>query len=470
MTEEKNNKPSFSAYGFSKSFQEKLAILIYEDRPFSDQIGEVLQNSFFEYKHLQVFVEKVYSYKQKYESHPTDSAFETILRGELDDHSEILKKQVRMLFARLIAGREEEHKDHKYIKDRSLNFCRTQSIKKALLHSVDLLDTEDFDKVLKSIEDACKLGTDNNFGHDFMKDFEKRFVLRERSPVTTGWKEVDQITGAGLGKGELGVVIAPTGAGKSMALVHLGAQAAKSGLNVIHYTLELADTVVAKRYDCCITGFTLNAHYGLKDEIYEKISSLSLGNLIVKEYPTKTASTQTLRNHLEKLRKRDIKIDMIIVDYADLLKPVSAQRELRNELGGIYEDLRAMSQQYECPVWTASQTNRAGYNAQIVQPEQISEAFNKCFIADFICTISRTAEDKQANKGTMYVAKNRNGPDGIAYPMFIDTSSVDMKVFPNDGMTIESVEREKKQDYTKAMKEKYKQFNDANKKESKNAH
>ena len=69
----------------------------------------------------------------------------------------------------------------------------------------------------------------------------------------------------------------------------------------------------------------------------------------------------------------------------------------------------------------------------------------------------------------MYVAKNRNGPDGIAYPMFIDTSSIDLKVFPNDGMTIETVEAEKKQDYQKAMREKYKQFNDVKKKESKNA-
>jgi len=469
MAEETKKEPNFSSYGFSKSFQEKLAMLIYEDRPFSEQIGEVLQYSFFEYKHLQVFAEKVYSYKVKYGEHPTDSAFETILRGEIDEHSEILKKQMRMLFARIVANRGDASKDDKYIRDRSLNFCRTQSIKKALLHSVDLLDTEDFDKVLKSIEDACKLGTENNFGHDFLKDFEQRFVLKDRSPVTTGWKEIDQITNSGLGKGELGVVVAPTGAGKSMALVHLGAQAAKNGLNVIHYTLELADTVVGKRYDCCITGFTLGAHYGLKDEIYEKITDLSLGNLIVKEYPTKTASTQTLRNHLEKIRKRDIKIDMIIVDYADLLKPISAQKELRNELGAIYEDLRAMSQQYECPVWTASQTNRAGYNAEIVNVEQISEAFNKCFIADFICTISRTTEDKQSNKGTMYVAKNRNGPDGIVYPMFIDTSSISLKVFPNDGMTIEAVEGEKKQDQIKAMRQKYKQFNDNKKKESKNA-
>lgn len=469
MTEETRKEPNFSSHGFSKSFQEKLAMLIYEERAFSDQIGEVLQFSFFEYKYLQVFAEKLYSYKEKYAEHPTDSVFETVLRGDLEGHSEILKKQVRMLYARIIAQRGDTFNDAEYIREKSLTFCRTQSVKKALLHSVEMLEKEDFDKVLKSIEDACKLGTENNFGHDFILDFEKRFEWKDRNPASTGWREVDQITGSGLGRGELGVVIAPTGAGKSMALVHLGSAAVKSGLNVVHYTLELADTVVGKRYDCCLTGFSLSAHHGLKDEIYEKITSLSLGNLIVKEYPTKTASIQTLRNHLEKLRKRDVKVDMIIVDYADLLKSSSQHRELRNELGSIYEDLRALSQHYQCPVWTASQTNRSGYEAEIVSAQQVSEAFNKCFVADFIVTISRTSEDKQNNKGTMLVTKNRNGPDGIVYPMFIDTSKVALKVLPNDGLTLQAVADRDKPDRFKIMKEAYHKYNEEKKKEKRNA-
>jgi hypothetical protein len=81
-----------------------------------------------------------------------------------------------------------------------------------------------------------------------------------------------------------------------------------------------------------------------------------------------------------------------------------------------------------CPVWTASQTNRSGLNAEVVTMEQISEAFNKCFVADFICTLSRTIEDKQNNKAKMFIAKNRNGPDGIVYDLFMDTSNVCIKM------------------------------------------
>ena len=162
-----------------------------------------------------------------------------------------------------------------------------------------------FDEISKVINESLKLGSENNFGYDYLADFEERFKPKFRNPVTTGWQDMDGITGGGLGKSELGVVIAPTGAGKSMVLVHLGAQAVKEGKVVVHYTLELQDTVIAKRYDSCITGYPLSELSSFKDEIYEEIKDID-GKLIVKEYPTKSASTSTIKNHLNRLVKRGI--------------------------------------------------------------------------------------------------------------------------------------------------------------------
>ena len=139
----------------------------------------------------------------------------------------------------------------------------------------------------------------------------------------------------------------------------------------------------------------------------------------MKSYPTKSASPNTLKAHLERLRQRDTKVDMIIVDYADLLKPNIAHKEKRIELENIYEELRGIAQEFECTMWTASQTNRSGLNAEVITMESISEAFNKCFVSDFIFSISRTIEDKNANTGRIFIAKNRNGPDGFIYPIFI---------------------------------------------------
>ena len=189
----------------------------------------------------------------------------------------------------------------------------------------------------------------------------------------------------------------------------------------------MADTVVGSRYDSCMTGIPLNDLMHNKEEIFDAISDVE-GSLIVKEYPTKSATTQSIKNHLEKLKKRGIHPDMVIVDYADLLRPVRGQSEKRHELESLYEELRGIAQTMECPIWTASQTNRSGLNAEVITMEAISEAFNKCFVADFIFTVSRTIEDKKANMGRIFLAKNRNGPDGLVLPIFMDTANVCIKI------------------------------------------
>lgn len=416
---------NFSDYG--KSFQENLVQLIYEDRPFADQITEVLDINFLDLEYLRVFSGKIVNYREKFGTHPSANAVATILNTELEDEDDIVRHQVKEYFTRIISKDIED--DSEYIKQTSLDFCRKQNLKEAMMKSVGLLQSCSFDEISKIINDSLVLGSETNFGHDYLADFEERYKPRFRKPITTGWRDIDKIVGGGLGRQELGVVVAPTGAGKSMVLVHLGAQALLEGKTVVHYTLELQDTVVASRYDSCITGYPLSDLMSFKDEIYESVKDID-GKLIVKEYPTKSASTNTIRSHLAKLRKRGTTPGMIIVDYGDLLRPVVIRKEKRAELESIYEELRALSTEFECPIWTASQTNRSGLSAEVITMEQISEAFNKCFVADFIMSVSRTIEDKQNNTGKIFIAKNRNGPDGIVYNIFMDTSNVSIKVLP----------------------------------------
>ena len=444
----------FSRYG--KQFQESLAQMILEDRPFADQIEEVLDTGFFELNYLRVFVAKIFNYRTKYGVHPTKEILASILRTDLENHNNAVQKQVRDYFARTCI---KNIIDGEYIKDTSLDFCKKQKLKDALMQSVDLIQDSSYEEVRKVIDEALKLGTDNNYGHDFLKDFQLRYELKARNPISTGWEKIDALTKKGLGSGELGVVIAPTGAGKSMVLTHLGAQAIKAGKNVVHYTLELSESITGQRYDSCISGIPLNSLFHQKEEVLETIADLE-GTLVIKEYPTKTASTNTLRAHLEKLKKRNYKIDMILVDYADLLRSTTNFKEKRNELESIYENLRAIAQEYKCPLWTASQTNRTGLNAEVVTMESISEAFNKCFVSDFICSISRTIKDKSANTGRLFVAKNRNGPDGLVFPIFMDTANVTIKVLAKVDTPVVSPSM-KPNELADALKEKYKQFRNA---------
>ena len=450
-----NGEPvSFSKYG--KSFQEKLCMVILDDRPFADQIEEVLDVNFLELNYLKLFLNKIFDYRKKYGVHPSRDIMKTILRSELDNENELTAKQVREFYVR---SQVNATTDVEYIKDTSLDFCKKQNLKGAMVKSIGLLQSSSFDEIAQVINDSLKLGIDNEEGYDWKRDFEERFKPRFRNPTTTGWELIDDISKGGLGQKELGVVIAPTGAGKSMALVHLGTQALREGKTVVHYTLELQDTVVASRYDSCLTKIPLQNLTSFKEKIYEEVLDIE-GKLIVKEYPTKTASTQTIRTHLEKLRMRNIEVDMIIIDYGDLLRPVRYLKEKRNELESIYEELRGIATEYECPVWTASQTNRSGLNAEVITMESISEAFNKCFVADFIFSISRTIEDKTTNTGRLFVAKNRNGPDGLVFPLFMDTSNVCIKVLePSEEDELVEVSAKKQKEN---LVEKYKKFKKQN--------
>lgn len=420
-----DKKETFGNIG-GRHFQESLCQIMLEDRPFCDQLMEVLEIDFFESVDIRAFVQILTEYKQKYSPtpHPSYEMMASLIKSNLKSFDKSTGEKLKKLF---ISFRDRHIENKEHVVNTSIDFCRKQALKKAMMKSVKLIQNSSFDEIEKEIKTALTLGTDNNFGHDYLIDAEDRFVKKSRNPITTGWTEIDEITRGGIGIRELGVVIAPTGAGKSMVLVHQGATALELGKTVVHYTLELADTVVGGRYDSKISGVGLTDLIHSKEIVMEKIKDVP-GKLIIKEYPTKSASTKTLENHIEKLLKRGIKPDMVIVDYADLLRPRSTSAEKRHELENIYEELRAIAQKYECVVITASQTNRSGLNAEVITMEAISEAFNKCFVADFIYSLSRTPQDKQSNKGRIFIAKNRNGPDGLVYNAFVDWSNVNIKI------------------------------------------
>jgi len=442
---------TFSKFG--KSFQESLVQLIVEQRTFADQIEEVLDIEFLEFKYLRTLVKKVFEYKDKYKTHPSYQNLVTIFKTELDSESEILRNQMKEYVIRINKSQVD---GEEYIKDTALDFCKKQKLKEAMMKSISLLQQSSFDEISSVIDEALRLGSDNNYGYEWIKDFEERFQIKARNPISTGWSEIDRICEKGLGKGELGVVIAPTGVGKSMVLTHLGAAAIKNGKNVVHYTLELMDTVIASRYDSCVTGIELNDLMDKKDEIYENIKEIN-GKLIVKEYPAKRASVKTLKKHLEKIAKKGNDIDMIIVDYADLLRPTSSYKEKRTELESIYEELRSLAYDFACPIWTASQTNRGGLDAEVITMSSISEAFSKCFVADFIFSVSRTMIDKAKNSGRIFVAKNRNGPDGIVFPIFMDTSNVKIRVLP-ENKNIFNEQKMTAGESKKLLREKYAEY------------
>lgn len=214
----------------------------------------------------------------------------------------------------------------------------------------------------------------------------------------------------------------------SWGLINVGAHAIKQGLNVVHYTLELNEGYVGQRYDAVLTGIAnQNLKYNL-DEVQNAVSKLK-GNLVIKYYPTKTASCSTIRAHIEKMILIGKKPDLVIVDYADLLRGAVSKKEMRHELESIYEDLRGVAGEYEVPLYTASQANRSALEQDVIEADKISESYSKVMIADFVLSLSRKVTDKIAGTGRWHIIKNRFGPDGLTLPSKMNMSNGQIHIY-----------------------------------------
>ena len=176
-----NEKISFSKYG--KTFQEKLAFLILDDRVFADRMMEVLDVEFLEFKFLQVFVEKVFHYKKKYGTQPSHETMKTIIKSGLEKENDALQKQVRGYFARVLSD-VNILESAEFIKETAIEFCRKQKLREAMIKSTTLLQKCSFDEISVLINDALKAGADADFGYDYLKDFEKRFEVNGRETIT----------------------------------------------------------------------------------------------------------------------------------------------------------------------------------------------------------------------------------------------------------------------------------------------
>ena len=451
---EEQNKPSFASYG--KDFQEKIMQGFLTDRRWAEQMMDVFRTEYFDLKYLQYLSEKYFAFARKYKNYPSLQLLVTIISDDLKSAGAdgVLKSQVIEYLKRMRAATDLG--DLPFVKEKALDFCKRQALKEALEQSVDLINTEKYEAVADIIKKAVMQGTSPSIGHDFFEDHEARFIKITRSPIATGLDQLDakDILNGGLGAGELGVIMAPTGIGKSHMLVFLGSNAMRNGKNVVHYTFELSETNVGIRYDSNLVDMPSNEVQDSKETVLNHYKENKYGKLIVKEYPMHFASVQTLRSHHERLlTTKGIRPDVIIIDYADIMRSSRKYDDLRHELKLIYEELRAWASEIKTPIWTASQTNRAATESEVIGLESISEAYGKAMTSDVIITLSRKRVEKAGGWGRLFVAKNRAGRDGILFNVKIDTARSKFDVTSEE--SAEKVTREEENDLKQTMKAKW---------------
>jgi len=410
---------------FGSEFQIKCISGLVSDKTFIERISDILEPDSFETDAHKFIVKETISYFLQYKDLPTLAVFKVKVDSiENDLLKQSVVEQLRLVYQKI------SDTDLKYIKEQFLEFCKNQKIKNAIMESVDHLKSGQYDKIKHVVDIAMKAGMERNIGHEYMVDIEQRMSQMARKTVKTNWTEIDTLMDGGLAGGELGIITACAGSGKSWVLAKMGAEAMKQGKNVLHYTLELNENYVGLRYDACFTGIDFQNIRNNIDIVKKKIAEVP-GKLIIKYFPIKTVSAHSLKLHAERIQTLGTKIDLIIVDYADILRPSQSDRNSNSysEAGGIYEELRGVAGELQVPIWSASQSNRAAMDEDIIQANNISDSYRKIMTADFVLSLSRKMSDKQANTARFHVIKNRFGPDGVTFPARMNAGCGDIRIF-----------------------------------------
>lgn len=420
---------------YGTEFQIKCISGILSDKTFLERLSDIIDPTSFESDAQQWIVRETVAYFMEYKDLPTMNVFRVKVDTiENDLLKTAVKDQLRNVYQKITDS------DLQFVKEQYLEFCKNQKLKNAIVESIDLLKAGKYETIKSVVDSALKAGMERNIGHDYMIEVEDRMSVMARNTVKTNWTEIDTIMDGGLAAGELGIITACAGSGKSWVLSKLGAEAMKQGKNVVHYTLELNQNYVGLRYDSCFTGIDFQNIRNHVDVVRDKISKVP-GKLIIKYFPIKTVSAHHLKLHVERVQMLGTKIDMIIVDYADILRPSQSDRNSNSysEAGGIYEELRGIAGELQVPIWSASQSNRAAMDEDIIQANNISDSYRKIMTADFVMSLSRKVTDKVANTARFHIIKNRFGPDGLTFPSRMNAGCGDIQIFSEnskEGMSI----------------------------------
>ena len=401
---------------YGHEFQIKVLSSLLTHKEFLTNIHDIISDEYFENPAQKWAIKEILKYYDKYHTTPSlDILKVELLKVDNEVLQLSIKEQLKLAFV-------SSDEDLKYVQEEFTNFCKNQQLKKALMSSVDLLKAGDFDGIRFLVDNALKAGQDKNLGHEYVKDIEERYRENSRETIPTPWPKIDQLLQGGLGNGDFGLIFGNPGGGKSWSLVAIGGHAVKLGYNVLHYTLELGEEYVGKRYDAFFTKIPVNKVDSHRDKIEDILTQLP-GQLIIKEYPTGRASVSTIESHIAKSTSMGIKPDLVLIDYVDLLSSRKTNRERKDEIDDIYTSTKGLARQLNIPIWSVSQVNRAGAQDKVIQGDKAAGSYDKIMITDFCMSLSRKKEDKVNNTGRFHLMKNRYGMDGITFGIQADTST-----------------------------------------------
>jgi len=329
--------------------------------------------------------------------------------------------------------KEPERQDVDWLVNQTEKFCQDKAIYNAIVNSIKILDGDNTNLSKGSIPglltDALSVSFDTSIGHDFLENADARYDYyhTKQHKIPFDLEYMNKITKGGLPRKTLNVVMAGTGAGKSLFMCHCAANNLMNGLNVLYITLEMAEQEIAKRVDANLLNVTMGELEELPKESYvkmmDRLKGKTKGKFIVKEYPTASAGAANFRHLLNELKlKKNFIPDVVYVDYLNLCTSSrikgGANVNSYTMIKSIAEELRGLAVEFNIPLISATQTTRSGYGNSDVEITDVSESFGLPATCDFMAALIVSEELDQLGQIMVKQLKNRYN-DPSYYKRFV---------------------------------------------------
>jgi len=400
------------------TFQQQLIKSIIEDKKFGDTIVDVLESKYFDNNSFKFIMENIKELHKAYGKIPN---YDTLAQKIISEDGNKDANRNRPHIDTLESVKNLE-KNNEFVKDKALNFCKQQNLKKELKNINSIIENgefESYNKIEEIIQKALQVGIIDDMVVDVFHNMDDALEKDYRLPIRTGIVGLDNVLKGGLGRGELGVVLAPTGTGKTTILTKFANTAYNDGFNVLQIFFEDNEGQIKRKHYTIWSGVAPDEQPEHKEEVMTLVreqQERSTGSLKLSKLPSDNITISSIKSKIRKMISEGFKPDLLIIDYVDCISPErSVNGEEWKGEGSIMRSLEAMTSEFDMAIWTATQGNRESISSEVVTGDQMGGSIKKAQIAHIILSIGKTLEQKENNLATLTLLKSRVGKDGIIW-------------------------------------------------------
>jgi replicative DNA helicase len=355
-------------------------------------------------------------YYKKYDHTPSFDTLEQVAKSELQQETavKVVLDTVKKIKSAPIDGVD-------FVQEKALKFCKQQELQKVMKKAQKIIDGgefENYDTLEELVRDALLVGSKDTSMLDVFSNLDQVLDDDYRHPIPMGIPGIDRLLKGGLAKGEIGVILAPTGVGKSTVLTKISNHAFNLGFNVLQVFFEDNPKVIQRKHFTLWTKIHPDELSEKKDEVMTKVKEIKEtmpNELILKKLPSDTKTMLQIKNEIRKMIADGVKIDMVVLDYIDCVVPDKNLGDEWKSEGSVMRGFEAMCHELNIAGWTATQGNRASISSEVVTTDQMGGSIKKAQVGHVIISVAKTLQQKEMKLATIAITKSRIGDDGVVF-------------------------------------------------------